>query len=229
MSARVDGQYQRGWCSWYHYFHEITEEALRANLKSLAAMRKDFPIDVVQLDDGFQSALGDWDTTNAKFPGGLKKVADEIRAVGFKAGIWAAPFLAARDSRLMREHPDWFIIHEESGWPVQAGFNPNWTASNDPFAYALDPSNPAFRAHLERLFAKLAREFGYSYLKLDFLYAAAAEGRRHDLTLDARRNAAPRAGGDPRGRGRWRIHPRDAAVRLGGGGESWMECGSDPM
>ena len=183
MSARVDGQYQRGWCSWYHYFHEITEEALRANLKSLAAMRKDFPIDVVQLDDGFQSALGDWDTTNAKFPGGLKKVADEIRAVGFKAGIWAAPFLAARDSRLMREHPDWFIIHEESGWPVQAGFNQNWTASNDPFAYALDPSNPAFRAHLERLFARLTREFGYSYLKLDFLYAAAAEGRRNDLHM----------------------------------------------
>ena len=183
MNARVSAPFQRGWCSWYHYFHAITEDALRANLKSLEAMRSEFPLDVIQLDDGFQSALGDWDTTNAKFPSGLKKIADEIRAAGFKAGIWTAPFLAARDSRVMSEHPDWFIIHDETGEPVRAGHNPNWTASNDKFAYALDPSNPAFRAHLRHLFKKLTRDFGYSYLKLDFLYAAAAPGRRHDPNL----------------------------------------------
>jgi alpha-galactosidase len=185
MNARVSAPFQRGWCSWYHYFHTITEDALRANLKSLEAMRSEFPLDVVQLDDGFQSALGDWDTTNAKFPGGLKKIAGEIRAAGFKAGIWTAPFLAARDSRLMNDHPDWFITRAETNEsdPVRAGYNPNWTSSDDKFAYALDPSNPAFLAHLRHLFAKLTRDFGYSYLKLDFLYAAAAPGRRHDPNL----------------------------------------------
>ncbi len=185
MNARVSAPFQRGWCSWYHYFHAITEDALRANLKSLEAMRSEFPLDVVQLDDGFQSALGDWDTTNAKFPGGLKKIAGEIRAAGFKAGIWTAPFLAARDSRLMNDHPDWFIARAETNAsePVRAGYNPNWTSSDDKFAYALDPSNPAFLAHLRHLFAKLTRDFGYSYLKLDFLYAAAAPGRRHDQNL----------------------------------------------
>jgi alpha-galactosidase len=183
MNARASAPFQRGWCSWYHYFHAITEDALRNNLKSLEAMRSEFPIDVIQLDDGFQSALGDWDTTNAKFPSGLKKIASEIRAAGFKAGIWTAPFLAARDSRLMSHHPDWFIMHAETGQPVRAGHNANWTASDDKFAYALDPSNPAFRAHLRHLFTKLTRDFGYSYLKLDFLYAAAAPGRRHDPNL----------------------------------------------
>ncbi|HEY9156752.1 glycoside hydrolase family 36 protein [Candidatus Binatus sp.] len=183
MNARVSAPFQRGWCSWYHYFDAITEDALRANIKSLEAMRSEFPLDVIQLDDGFQSALGDWDTTNAKFPGGLKKIAGEIRAAGFKAGLWTAPFLAARDSRLMLDHPDWFIMHAETGEPVRAGYNANWTKSNDAFAYALDPSNPAFLEHLRRLFAKLTRELGYSYLKLDFLYAAAAPGRRHDPNL----------------------------------------------
>jgi len=183
MNARVSAPFQRGWCSWYHYFHAITEDALRANIKSLEAMRSEFPLDVIQLDDGFQSALGDWDTTNVKFPRGLKKIAAEIRAAGFQAGIWTAPFLAARDSRLMIDHQDWFIMHAETGEPVRAGHNPNWTASDDKFAYALDPSNPAFRAHLRNLFAKLTRDFGYSYLKLDFLYAAAAPGRRHDPSL----------------------------------------------
>jgi alpha-galactosidase len=183
MNARVSAPFQRGWCSWYHYFDAITEDAIRANIKSLEAMRSEFPLDVIQLDDGFQSALGDWDTTNAKFPGGLKKIAGEIRAAGFKAGLWTAPFLAARDSRLMIDHPDWFIMHADTGEPVRAGYNTNWTKSNDAFAYALDASNPAFLAHLRHLFAKLTREFGYSYLKLDFLYAAAAPGRRHDPNL----------------------------------------------
>ncbi|HLX04179.1 MAG TPA: glycoside hydrolase family 36 protein, partial [Candidatus Binatus sp.] len=183
MTARVGAPFQRGWCSWYHYFHAITEDALRANLKSLEAMRSEFPLEVIQLDDGFQSALGDWDTTNAKFPGGLKKIAGEIRAAGFKAGIWTAPFLAARDSRVMSEHPDWFIVHEQTGEPIRAGHNPNWTTNDDKFAYALDPSNPAFVTHLRHLFTKLTRDFGFSYLKLDFLYAAAAPGRRHDPTL----------------------------------------------
>jgi len=36
---------------------------------------------------------------------------------------------------------------------------------------------------LERLFRRLVDEFGYQYLKLDFLYAAAAEGIRHDRSL----------------------------------------------
>src|SRR5262249_53894146 len=172
--------YQRGWCSWYHYFHSITEEAMRANLRALGELRDSFPIEVVQLDDGYQAALGDWDRTNGKFPGGLKALADEIRAAGFIAGIWTAPFFAARDSAVMREHPDWFIRHRETGQPLRAGYNPAWTTSDDPYAYALDPSNQECTGHLQRLFARIVHEFGFDYLKLDFLYAGAAEGIRHD-------------------------------------------------
>lgn len=179
MNARIRAPFQLGWCSWYHYFHTITEDALRANLRALTSMRSEFPIEIVQLDDGFQAALGDWDETNNKFPSGLEKIAGEIREAGFAAGIWTAPFLAARDSRLMRTHPEWFIRHE-SGEPTRAGYNPNWTKDEDKFAYAMDPSHPEFRDHLGSLFRKLVHGFGYSYLKLDFLYAAAAEGRRHD-------------------------------------------------
>ncbi len=183
MRARISAPYQRGWCSWYHYFHAVTEDAMRANVRALRDLRSQFPIEVVQLDDGYQAALGDWDRTNAKFPSGLKSLADAIRNGGFIAGIWTAPFLAARDSQLMREHGDWFIKHGETQEPLRAAYNPNWTASEDKYAYALDPSHPAFAVHLERLFGKLVEDFGYQYLKLDFLYAAAAEGIRHDRLL----------------------------------------------
>ena len=183
MRARTGAPYQRGWCSWYHYFHAITEDAMRSNLLALKALRSEFPIEVVQLDDGYQAALGDWDRTNAKFPNGLKWLAGEIRDAGFIAGIWTAPFFAARDSDLMREYAGWFIKHGETGEPLRAGYNPNWTTSDDKYAYALDPSHPEFAEHLERLFRKIVEEFGYDYLKLDFLYAAAAEGIRHDPSM----------------------------------------------
>lgn len=182
MCARVSAPYLRGWCSWYHYFHAITEDALISNLRALKEMRSEFPVEVVQLDDGYQAALGDWDRTNAKFPSGLKKIAAAIRAAGFTAGLWTAPFLAARDSQIMRKHPDWFIT-DNDGAPLRAAYNPDWTPHEDKFAYALDPGVPALAAHLERLFKTIVHEFGYDYLKLDFLFAAAAEGLRHDSAL----------------------------------------------
>jgi alpha-galactosidase len=182
MRARVNAPYQKGWCSWYHYFQEINEVSLVANLRALKQMRSEYPIDIVQLDDGYQAALGDWDRTNVKFPSGLKRIAGEIREAGFTAGLWTAPFFAARDSQIMRDHPDW-LIQDESGGPLRAGYNPHWTADEDKFAYALDPGNPAFAAHLEQLFKTIVDEFGYDYLKLDFLFAAAAEGVRHDPAL----------------------------------------------
>jgi alpha-galactosidase len=82
----------------------------------------------------------------------------------------------------MSAHPEWFI-RDRSGEPLKAGYNTSWTTHQDAHAYALDPSNPAFADHLSALYDKLVRKFGYSYLKLDFLYAAAAEGIRHDGTI----------------------------------------------
>ena len=73
MNARISAPYQRGWCSWYHYFHAITEDAMRANLHALKDLRAEFPIEVVQLDDGYQAALGDWDRDQREIPERLEK------------------------------------------------------------------------------------------------------------------------------------------------------------
>jgi alpha-galactosidase len=182
MNARVKAPYQRGWCSWYYYFDGITEDAFRSNLHKLRELRRELPLDVVQIDDGYQAALGDWDNTNQKFPSGLKKIAAEIAEAGFTPGLWTAPFLATRDSELMRDHPDWLICNDR-GDPAAVANNPNWTTSQDKFAYALDSSHPEFIQHLEQLFDRLVHQFGYGYLKIDFLFAAAAEGRHYNPRL----------------------------------------------
>jgi alpha-galactosidase len=182
MNAHIRAPYQRGWCSWYQYFDQITEEALRSNLRKLQEVRREFPIDVVQIDDGFQAALGDWDRTNDKFPSGLRAIAEEIRSAGFIPGLWTAPFLATRDSGVMRNHPDWFIRNQD-GEPLRAAYNPTWTRGEEKSAYALDPSHSGFTQHLEQLFSRLVHQFGYQYLKLDFLFAGALQGKCHDPNL----------------------------------------------
>ena len=90
-SARVSAPYRVGWCSWYQYFHAVTEADVRANL----ARAGDWPIDVFQVDDGFQAAIGDWLQLAPTFPSPLDVLAADIDAAGYVAGLWIAPFLVA--------------------------------------------------------------------------------------------------------------------------------------
>jgi alpha-galactosidase len=122
--ARVAAPYRTGWCSWYHYFHDVTEADVRANLARAA----DWPFDVFQLDDGFQHAIGDWLRTNPRFPSGVDGVARLIATAGRQPGLWIAPFLVAPDSEVARTHPDWLARDAGGDGPLLGMLNPPWAA-----------------------------------------------------------------------------------------------------
>lgn len=176
MDVRPPGRSPVGWCSWYELATEVREDGVRANTRALAA-HPDLGIEYVQLDDGYHTAAGDWLSANRKFPGGLDAVARDIRAHGFRAGIWTAPFLAARGSRLLREHPGWFLTSKR-GRLLNAGFNPLWRAR----LHALDLSHPAVEAWLFDVFDGLSSH-GFEYFKIDFLFAGVRTGARFDPGL----------------------------------------------
>ncbi len=163
---RVQAQ-PRAWCSWYSLYTAISEERLLRILNDL----DDLPFDVFQIDDGWQKGIGDW-YANEKFPSGMDSLAARIRATGCSAGLWLAPLLIVPSSALFRDHPDW-LLHDEKGGLVSAGFN--W---GEPL-YALDTTHPAALDWLAALM-KRVRTWGYDYLKLDFLYAGALPGKRHN-------------------------------------------------
>jgi alpha-galactosidase len=189
MRARVPARNPVGWCSWYYYFTAITEECILENLRALREVRARLRCDYVQVDDGYQADIGDWLATNEKFPRGMHWMAEQIRAAGFDAGIWTAPFIARRGSRLLAEHPDWFVKNRR-GRPRFALWNPLWGARGN--CYALDTTHPAVLDWLRGTFRTLVRDWGYRVLKLDFLFAAALPGYRHDPA--ATRAAALRRG-----------------------------------
>ncbi len=166
------------WCSWYSMYTDIDEDLLHRTFDRLA----DLPFEVYQVDDGWQQSIGDWEA-NRKFTSGMQDMAGRIQAAGKRAGLWLAPLIAARSSRLFRSHPDWFL-QDARGKPVSAGWN--WGEA----LCALDTTQVAVLDWLVALMRR-AREWGYDYFKLDFLYASALPGVRQKPML---REAALRQG-----------------------------------
>jgi alpha-galactosidase len=169
--ARRDASYQVGWCSWYHYFHAVTEADVRANL----ARAGEWPFDVFQVDDGYQAAIGDWLATGDGFPTPLDGLAADIARAGRTPGIWIAPFVAAPTSQIAREHPDWSAIHPESGSALVGMVNDGWGG----VVHVLDTTRTEVLEHLAGVAAALV-EAGFPYLKLDFTYAPSIRGAYAD-------------------------------------------------
>lgn len=204
--ARTTSPFQAGWCSWYQFFGKVSEADVLRNLEGLAKARSDFPIELVQLDDGYQRAIGDWLETNERFPRGLAPLAADIRSAGFRAGLWLAPFCVVRESRLFDAHPDWLLRNADGFF--RGLVHPDWTQEG--WVYALDPTRPEVQRHLLRLAAALTG-MGFSYLKLDFLYVAAMQAIAHDPEVT-------RAG---------RLRLGLSAIREGAGEETFLlGCGS---
>ncbi|MBI2913055.1 MAG: alpha-galactosidase [Chloroflexi bacterium] len=162
-----------GWCSWYYYWQGVREETVLENLEFLAAHRDEMPVEYVQIDDGYQAGIGDWLTPNEKFPHGMGWLAEQVHARGFKAGLWLAPFMIGADSRLWQEHPDWAVRYKP-GRPYVAMVN--WSQQ----CYAMDLTRPDAIEWLDRVFRTVFDAWGYDYVKIDFLYAGAVDGIRHD-------------------------------------------------
>ena len=154
-----------GWTSWYYYYTKISEEIALKNLKNFK--EKEIPLKIFQIDDGYQTRVGDWLSVNKKFPSGMKFLADEIKSAGYQAGLWLAPLSAEKKSQLVKDHPDW-LVKNEDGSPYRIGVNPLWSMA----FYALDIYHPEVRVYIKNVFQTVCREWGYDIVKLDFLYGA---------------------------------------------------------
>lgn len=162
-----------GWCSWYGYWQRVTEADILENVAVIHDLQ--LPIEIIQLDDGYQAATGDWLETSESF-GSLADLADRVVSAGYRAGIWTAPFWVAIGSRLARDHPDWLVadaaLPDDVGRPM----------------LALDVTHPGAAEYLETVYRSLVA-MGFDFFKIDFLAVGAVDGRRHEAVsaLDAYR------------------------------------------
>lgn len=151
-----------GYTSWYNCYQNISASRIESDLEGLRCL----PVrpDVFQIDDGFERYVGDWlEADPEKFPDGTLPIAKKIISEGYAAGIWLAPFVCEKNSRLFAEHPE-YVLKDGTGAPLYCGSN--WSG-----AYALDFYNEDLRAYLRECIEKYKSE-GFSLFKFDFLYAA---------------------------------------------------------
>jgi len=162
-----------GWLDWYVTYGKTSETAILRNADWLAEHLRDFGLEAVQIDDGWQAAypdrlpgrLGnkatDWLHAASGFPRGMAWLAQQIHARGFLAGIWLVPY-ATNDATLLRAHRDWFLKGSDGAPQTAQG---RWA---EQFGYLLDLANPEVRhRYLTPLFKTLSSDWGYDYFKLD--------------------------------------------------------------
>jgi alpha-galactosidase len=152
----------RVWCSWYRYFESVTAADVEENLAAFDTAR--LPVDVVQIDDGWSTGLGEWARPAPGF-GDLQRLVDAVRGTGRRAGLWLAPFLVGAGTEVARRHPDWLVGDAGHNWGQHL--------------VGLDLTHPGVRDLVAGTVRRLCRT-GVDYLKLDFLYAGALPGRRHE-------------------------------------------------
>ncbi|MDQ0727373.1 glycoside hydrolase family 36 protein [Microbacterium sp. W4I20] len=154
------------WSSWYSFYEEIS----RADLDRIVPQLPSFGIDTVQLDDGWEKMVGDWQP-NEKFTAGMRDTATSIIDQGMRPGLWIAPFIALPSSEIVQRNPQ-MLLRNADGSPVIAGSN--W----DTGYYTFDFTRSDARDFLVETVHRAVHDWGFSYLKLDFINAGAVDGVR---------------------------------------------------
>jgi len=150
---------------------EAENADLKAKLEAANQRVAELGFKTLQIDDGWEVAVGDWEAGES-FGDGMEAAATRIREAGMQPGLWVAPFIALPGSRAARDYPEMFVHNADGGLAVAGS---NWGGDY----YALDTTHPTAQTYVRKLIAKIVHRWGFSYLKLDFINAAAIPGYRH--------------------------------------------------
>jgi Melibiase len=196
-----------GWYSWNEHFDRVDEAIIRKHIDALAGKLAPKGMTLLEIDDGWEKAWGDWQA-NEKFPSGMKALGAAITGKGLMAGVWMAPFLVDVDSAVAKTLDPALLVHGEDGKPLL--HRPGGHLKN---YYVLDGTNPASMAIATDAVKSFAAA-GYRFFKLDFLYAGALVGGRSKA--GATGNEALRSGIE--------------ALRAAAGPDAFINaCGAPPL
>lgn len=164
-----EGESLKGWESWYYYGTTVTADAQLENTRLMRERLAGVGFVQSQIDAGWSQANGDWEVSPEFSERPLGELAQALVATGAVPGIWVAPFMVDRASRLAAEHPDWLVRDRQTGEPLE---NPS-----ERDRLALDASHPDALTFLHDLGQRL-RSWGFRLVKADFLFLGAVEGER---------------------------------------------------
>jgi len=162
--------------TWYPFRTFVSDSLIREVAKAAA----ECGIQEFIIDDGWEynyekkssargwgENYGDWLVDLNKFPGSLSSTFDYIKSLGMKPGLWISIGSATSDSKVLKEHPEWFIVNRN----LEVG-NLHYESSGQEFAtscFGTDWVN-----YIKSIILKLVKEHGLAYAKLDLSIVTSA-------------------------------------------------------
>lgn len=159
-----------GWCSWFYTLANVSEDEVIRNTEFAFRHLKQFGLEYIQIDEGYQRWHGDWEG-NERFPHGMKWLASKIKSYDFKAGLWISPYVISEPTELFKKHPDWLLkksdgsLKRVGNWPENA----EPPQDENPKRYGLDITHPQAAKWLYDLYDTIANDWGYEMIKIDFV------------------------------------------------------------
>lgn len=153
-----------GWMSWNKYFDTAGAEENLAEARLGQKYFQPFGMEIWSIESwqGNSDSLPvskfynlDLEANETQFPNGMKKLADDIRALGFRPGLWTVPY-GTGNQEFYESHKDWFL-HDADGKPISS-----WAGR-----YTIDPTVPEAVDNIRRIHETAARQWGYEFFKVD--------------------------------------------------------------
>jgi alpha-galactosidase len=150
-----DSAYEPIWCAW-GFQRNFTIDQIYKALPEVKKLGYEWAV----LDDGWQTAEGDWYLVKSKFPRGdadMKRLVDTIHSYGLKAKLWWAPLAVDPGTDLIKQHSDYLLLNKDGSKEDISWWN----------AYYLCPAYPPVQEYTKNLVTKIMKDWGYDGLKID--------------------------------------------------------------
>jgi len=142
--------------NYYDRYGVLQEDRLIESARQAARMGCElFVIDAGWFGPGvdWHDALGDWQENTVMLPNGVKPIADAVRSLGMKFGLWVEIEVASLDSQLVKDHPEWLL---RSGGKLASQRS------------ALNFGHPEVLVWAKKVIDDLVTAYSLDYIKMDF-------------------------------------------------------------
>jgi alpha-galactosidase len=153
----------KGWATWDYYAYRFSADDIYENTELIKQLSP--AANLIQIDAGWYAQRGDFATSRPDLPGGMKEVADRIKAAGMITGAWIDGFRANTDSEVFKNYPEYFLHDDEGNVIVQL----RRPEGPDKDRVYFDYSHPGARSHMAECIRVITEEMGIPYIKIDFL------------------------------------------------------------
>jgi len=154
--------YEPVWCAW-GYERNFNVKQILNTLPKVKELGYKWAV----LDDGWQTAEGDWYLDKKKFPNGdrdMKKFVDKIHSYDLKAKLWWAPMAVDPGTDLIKNHPEYLLLNKDGSKQKISWWD----------AFYLCPAFPEVQEFTKGQVETFMDTWGYDGLKIDGQHLNAA-------------------------------------------------------